>query len=163
MQGRLQEVPETLLKLWFIYEGKNSRKVQVEKGGNRGHDVFSDIKSLGANVTGKFLTAIPADITVKDPDTGNIPSLSADRPLQKSKFFLSFPLSSYPIPFRAAQGSCRNVSLSRGCRVGPGDAPFSREDREGMREGGQSLPGLPVPSRGCLTVLHNLILAWLLK
>lgn len=99
MQGRLQEVPETLLKLWFIYERKNSRKVQVEKVGNRGHDVFSYIKSLGANVTGKFLTAIPADITVKDPDTENIPSLSADRPLQKSKFFLSFPPSSCPIPF----------------------------------------------------------------
>lgn len=30
-----------------------------------------------------------------------------------------------------------------------------REDREGMSEGGQSLPGLSVPSRGCLTVLHN--------
>lgn len=72
MQGRLQEVPEdpeTLLKLWFIYEGKNSRKVLVEKVGKRGYDVFSDIRSLGANVTGKFLTAIPADITLKHPVT----------------------------------------------------------------------------------------------
>lgn len=45
MQGRLQEVPEdpgTLLKLWFICEGKNSRKVLVEEVGNRGHDVSSD-------------------------------------------------------------------------------------------------------------------------
>lgn len=42
----------------------------VEKAGNRGHDVFSYLRSLGANVTGKFLTAIPADVPPKDPDTG---------------------------------------------------------------------------------------------
>lgn len=70
MQGRLQEVPEdpeTLLKLWFICEGKISRKVLVE------NDVFSYLRSLGANVTGKFLTAIPADIKLKDPDTAKHP------------------------------------------------------------------------------------------
>lgn len=38
-----------------------------------------------------------------------------------------------------------------------------REYRQGMREGEQSLPGLPVPSRGSPTVLHNQTLAWLFK
>lgn len=68
----------------------------VEKGGKRGHDVSSYIRSLEASVTGKFLTAME---------------------------MLHSP----------------------------------REYREGMKEEGQSLPGLPVPSCGCLTVLHNRI------
>lgn len=54
----------------FICEGKKSRKVLVEKAGNR--DMMSSPcdTGLGASVTGKFLTAIPADIPLKDPDSG---------------------------------------------------------------------------------------------
>lgn len=54
----------------LFMRGKKSRKVLVEKAGNRGHDVFSYLRNLGADITGKFLTAIPADIPPKDPDRG---------------------------------------------------------------------------------------------
>lgn len=162
----VQEDPETLLKLQFTSEGKNSRKALVEKAGNRGRGVFSHRRSLGANVTGKFLTAIPAAITHRKTQTQqNIPGLSPDHPSQESKSFLSFPFLSTLQPpnshcqqRREAAGMfpCQEERVRSGWDLEMLHAP--REGGEGMREGGQSLPGLPLPSRGCLTVLHNQIL-----
>lgn len=67
---RYQSIQRLCSNSGLFMRGKKSREVLVEKAGNRGHDVFSYLRSLGANVTGKFLTAIPADVPPKDPDTG---------------------------------------------------------------------------------------------
>lgn len=114
----------------------------MEKAGNRGHGIFSYLRSLGANVPGKFLTAIPADITPEERRHRKaFPVSHLTIPYRNPSPSFPFHSPATQFPFPAAQESCSNVLLSRGCRegqerVGPGDAPFP----QGGNEGGRTVP-----------------------
>lgn len=142
----VQEDPETLLKLWFISEGKSSRKALVEKVGNRGHDVFSHLRSLGSQCHREVSGSNPCCHYIPaDPDTGkHFQSLT--RPSLTEIQILPF-LSTLQMP----NSHCQQRGEAAGMlpwqeaagegqeQVGPGDAPFS-QGRQGGKEGGRTVP-----------------------
>lgn len=141
----VQEDPETLLKLWFISEGKSSRKALVEKVGNRGHDVFSHLRSLGSQCHREVSGSNPCCHYIPaDPDTGKHfqsltrPSLTEIQILP----FLSFPLSRCPIPTANSAGKlqecCPGKRLQERVRS-RWDLEMLHSPREG-REGRRTVP-----------------------